>query len=259
MSYLEDLYSLKNRIAIVTGAARGNGRGVAEALLRAGAEVVLVDILRATLHETVSFFASQGLRAHAKADDLTDPLAPDRVVEEVFREHGQLDIVVNNAGITISDDVVNYSVENWERTYRINLKAPFLMSRAAARVMKKNNRGSIINITSINAEMAFPNNPAYVTFKGALKMLSKSLALDLGKYKIRVNNIGPGYFRTAMTERSWSDGYMRSEKTSHTVLGRWGDPDQDLAGAVIFLASDASTYVTGQDLYIDGGWLIKGL
>jgi gluconate 5-dehydrogenase len=123
--------------------------------------------------------------------------------------------------------------------------------------MKAHGSGSIINITSINAELGFPGNPAYVAFKGALKQLTKALALDLGP-SIRVNAIGPGYFRTDMTRKSWGDDTMRQERSSRTILGRWGVPD-DLAGAVIFLASDASAYVTGIDLYVDGGWLAKGL
>ena len=118
--------------------------------------------------------------------------------------------------------------------------------------------GSIINITSLNSELAFPDNPAYVTFKGALKQMTKSFALDLGKHGIRCNNIGPGYIRTNMTKQSWSDPIRRKQREDKTALGRWGKPS-DLCGVVIFLASDASGYITGQDIYVDGGWMIKGL
>jgi len=116
----------------------------------------------------------------------------------------------------------------------------------------------IINITSLNSELAFLDNPAYVAFKGALKQLTKSLALDLGKYGIRVNNVGPGYFRTNMTKKSWEDPEKNKARCDRTVLGRWGEP-KDLAGTIIFLCSNASSYITGQDIYVDGGWLIKGL
>jgi NAD(P)-dependent dehydrogenase (short-subunit alcohol dehydrogenase family) len=125
-------------------------------------------------------------------------------------------------------------------------------------MMKDQRGGSIINITSIGAELGFPDNPAYVAAKGALKQLTRSLALDLGSFGIRVNNIGPGYFRTDMTNGSWNDPQLKEDRTRRTILGRWGQPE-DLAGAVIFLASDASRYITGQDLYMDGGWLAKGL
>ncbi len=116
--------------------------------------------------------------------------------------------------------------------------------------------GSIINITSLNAELAFPDNPAYVAFKGGLKQLTKSLALDLGKYNIRVNNIGPGYMRTNMTKKGWANNRKLIE--DRTILGRWGTPD-DLIGTAIFLLSSASSYITGQDIYVDGGYLTKGL
>ena len=105
---------------------------------------------------------------------------------------------------------------------------------------------------------AFPDNPAYVAFKGALKQLTKSLALDLGKDGIRVNNVGPGYFRTDMTQKSWQDASLNERRKERTALGRWGQPS-DLAGVTIFLSSDASSYITGQDIYVDGGWLAKGL
>ena len=124
--------------------------------------------------------------------------------------------------------------------------------------MKTQGQGSIINITSLNAELAFPDNPAYVAFKGGLKQLTKALALDLGSSGIRVNSIGPGYIRTEMTSRSWANQPARQLRAERSVLKRWGEPT-DLAGAVIYLASDASSFVTGQDVYVDGGWLIKGL
>ncbi len=140
----------------------------------------------------------------------------------------------------------------------MNLEAPFQLARRLAPRMKEQGSGSIINITSIGAELGFPNNPAYVAAKGALKQLTRSLTCDLGPYGIRVNNLGPGYFHTDMASFSWSDPERREARARRTLLGRWGEPEY-LAGAVIFLASDASRYMTGQDLYIDGGWLAKGL
>ena len=124
--------------------------------------------------------------------------------------------------------------------------------------MKKQGSGSIINITSIAAELGLPDNPAYMAAKGALKQLTKSLAFDLGPFGVRVNNIGPGYFQTDMTKFGWSDPERFEARARRTLLGRWGEPN-DLAGAVIFLASDASRYITAQDLYVDGGWVAKGL
>jgi NAD(P)-dependent dehydrogenase (short-subunit alcohol dehydrogenase family) len=124
--------------------------------------------------------------------------------------------------------------------------------------MIKNNQGSIINITSINSELAFPRNPSYVASKGGLKMLGKSFAKDLGIHGIRVNNIGPGYIKTNMTKNSFKNKKLKQTIEKHTMLNRWGTPE-DLIGPAIFLASDSSRYVTGQDIYVDGGWLANGL
>ncbi|MBU1694418.1 MAG: glucose 1-dehydrogenase [Verrucomicrobia bacterium] len=258
MNYLESLFSLSGRGAVVTGAARGSGRAMAEALLRAGARVVLADLLEPELNRLVTRLKKAGLRARAYVADVTK--ADDRVALIRFAEKvtGHVDILVNNAGITLPHAALDYPEGNWDRTYQVNLKAPFELSRIVARAMARRRRGVILNITSLNAELAFPDNPAYMACKGALKQLSKSLALDLGPRGIRVNSIGPGYFRTEMTRGSWGDPARRVARAARTVLGRWGRPE-DLAGAVIFLASDAASYITGQDLYVDGGWLIKGL
>ena len=124
--------------------------------------------------------------------------------------------------------------------------------------MVKKKNGVIINFTSINAELGFPKNPAYVASKGGLKMLGKALAKDWGKFGIRVNNIGPGYMKTEMTRKSWQNKKTRKSRTSRTLLNRWGEKDE-IVGPCIFLASDASRYITGQDIYVDGGWLANGL
>ena len=240
-----EIFSLKQKTAIVTGSARGNGKAIAEAFSSVGANVIGL----AKGVEKSDFFDQQNC-------DITDGKSVDSILEYVNNKYGHIDILVNNAGITCPHNFLDYPEDMWDKTYRVNLKAPFQLIKKVAKMM--HHGGSIINITSLNAELAFPNNPAYVSFKGALKQLSKSAALDLGKYKIRVNSIGPGYFKTNMTKKSWSDLDKRKQISDNTVLGRWGDPT-DLAGVSIFLASDASSYITGQDIYVDGGWTIKGL
>lgn len=257
-NYLNKLFSLSGCGAIVTGAARGNGLAIAEALLRAGASVVLADVRGPELKKAVARLKKAGLNAHALVADVTKTGDRTRLVRFAEQTIAHVDILVNNAGITLPHRALDYPEEHWERTHRVNLQAPFELSRLVARGMVRRRRGVILNITSLNAELAFPDNPAYMAAKGGLKQLTKSLALDLGKFNIRVNNIGPGYFQTAMTRGSWGDPRKRRARAARTVLGRWGKP-RDLAGAVIFLASDAASYITGQDLYVDGGWLIKGL
>jgi len=257
MSYINELFSLDGKVAIVTGAARGNGKAMAEALLRSGATVYLVDILE-NVSDVCYEFSSQSLLANFEILDLSCSQSIDKLVKKIILQEEKIDILVNNAGITFGSDILNYPDEMWEATYRINLKAPYELSRLVSKYMIKNGGGSIINITSLNSELAFPDNPAYVTFKGALKQMTKSFALDLGKFNVRCNNIGPGYIKTEMTKGSWEDLDKRESRAQRTAIGRWGVPE-DLAGAVVFLSSKASSYITGQDIYIDGGWLIKGI
>ena len=258
MNFLETTFSLKDKIAVVTGASGGLGRHISASLLNAGAQVVLSDIDEAKLNKLVEEFRAKNLKADKYILDLTNKQEIIEFVVYLNNKYGKIDILVNNAGVTFPHNFFEYPEKAWDLTYKVNLWAPFELSRKIAEIMKDNNAGSIINITSLNAELAFPNNPAYVTFKGALKQLSKSMALELGKYNIRVNNIGPGYMKTEMTKKSWSDPVIHEQRKNKTVLNRWGTP-KDLAGPVIFLASDASSYITGQDIYVDGGWLVKGL
>ena len=258
---MNDLFSLKNKVAIVTGAARGNGKAIAEGLLQAGAQVILHDVLKEELHDTwCSFTKDYGnLFVRNFHGDLTidkDFKAFTEYISYVFNEIGSIDVLVNNAGITMGSHSLDCSLEEWQKTLKINLEIPFRLSQFVGNYMVQLGRGSVINITSLNAEQGFGNNPAYVTSKGGLKQLTKALAVDLGLHQIRVNNVGPGYIRTDMTQKS----FVRNRRTieDKTMLGRWGEPE-DLKGIVVFLASDSSFYITGQDFYVDGGWLAKGL
>lgn len=257
MSYLDTLFSLSGKTAIVTGAARGNGAAMALALGKAGANVVLVDRLTSDLAQVQAEFNNAGIKSIPLGLDIAGESAPSEIVDATVSAFGGIQVLVNNAGITRGHPIFEYPDSDWDSTHAVNLRAPFRLSKAAAAVMCKTG-GSIINITSINSELAFPNNPAYMAAKGGLKQLSKSLAMDLAPFGIRVNCIGPGYFQTEMTQQSYNDPVRRQQRADRTLLGRWGTPS-DLAGAVIFLASDASSYLTGQDLYIDGGWIAKGL
>ena len=169
----------------------------------------------------------------------------------------KIDILVNSAGITNANNTKNL-LENFKKVLDTNLIAPFNLINQVIPIMKQNNSGSIINISSINAYQGFPENPSYISSKGGLSSLTQSLAFDLGKYNIRVNNLVPGYIKTTMTEKSYMDEIGYQKRLSRIILNRWGDPN-DLLGPCIFLASDASRYITGSDLVVDGGWLTKGL
>lgn len=250
-------FSLAGKVAIVTGAARGNGKAIAEGLLDAGATVYFVDKLKTELDETI-----RGLK-----NEKAKPIVADLAVREdlemiaplVYKNEGRIDILVNNAGITAVHPSESHAEEDWDKVLLINLKVPFLLSQNVARYMiEKNEGGSIINITSLGAELGLANVPGYVASKGGLKQLTKTLALDWAKYHIRVNNIGPGYMRTDMTKRSYADPELKKSRDNRIMLDRWGE-SADLAGPAVFLASDASAYITGQDIYVDGGWLAKGV
>jgi gluconate 5-dehydrogenase len=218
---MADRFSLQGKIAVVTGSRGGLATAIRQALESAGAEV----------H---AFGRSNGY-------DVTN----EALMREAVASLPRIDILVNNAGVTAT---------TWDATYEVDLRAPYVLITLVKDRMPRG--GSIVNITSINAEMAFPDNPAYVAMKHGLKGLTAAFALDLGKQGIRVNAIGPGYFHTSMTEKSWKE--RRQQIADKTSLGRWGEPE-DIMGAVIFLASNASSYMTGQTIYIDGGWLAKGL
>ncbi len=250
------LFSLKDKVAIVTGAARGNGKAIAEGFLGAGAAVYFVDISEEELKKTVEL--TNDSNAKYIVADITNRNDLEKAIEKIYKEKGKIDILVNNAGITIGEPSESYKEENWEKTYKVNLKAPFILSQLVAKYMIKQENGVIINITSLGAEQGFSNNPAYVAFKGGLKQLTKALAKDWAKYNIRVNNLCPGYIKTDMTKKSWNDLELRAERNGRIMLGRWGE-STDLVGPAIFLASDASKYITGGDLYVDGGWLAKGI
>jgi len=240
--FLKKLFSLEGKIAVVTGASGGNGAAIANGLKGAGAHVYNFDIKGG--NSNIEFIEC----------DITDEEKLEHHIKNIVEEHGRIDILVNNAGVTCG----GYSAESWDKTYNVNLKAPYVLSRIVGEYMKEQTGGVIINITSLNSELAFPNNPAYIATKGGLKQLTKSLAYDLGRYNVRVNNVGPGYMKTEMTRGSWSNPVVYEERENKTVLQRWGEPS-DLIGIAVFLASEAASYITGQDIYVDGGWLIKGL
>lgn len=245
----ENLFSIKNQVIIITGGGSGIGREIAIAMANNKAIVYCFDIIF-----NKDLDDSYGSIAEIKVD-ITKELAVQKECNKIYEIHNRIDVLINNAGITYpSNDSELYQYSNWEKTLNVNLTGAFICSQAVLTLMKKNKGGSIINITSLNAELAFPKNPAYVASKGGLKMLGKALAKDWGRLGIRVNNLGPGFIKTDITKGRYNNKKSRKVREERTLLGRWGEKD-DLIGPCVFLASDASKFMTGQDLYIDGGWL----
>ncbi len=245
---LAGLFSLEGKTALVTGASRGIGAALADGLAGAGATVVGVarsPAPRQAFRHRVRYVAA----------DMTGDV--ETLVANIAAAHGRIDVLINAAGISVSGDAKARALATFDATLALNLRAAYATCLAVTPHMAERG-GSIINVTSINSLVGFPDNPGYVAAKGGLRMLTKALAVDLGPRGIRVNALAPGYIHTDMTASSFADHERREQRTRHTCLGRWGDPE-DLVGAAIFLASDASRYMTGQDLVIDGGWTAKGL
>ena len=254
LTKMDDLFSVNNKIVIITGSGRGIGRTFALNMAKRSAITYCFDI---KFPNKIPKDLSNNL-FHIKCD-LTNKKKFDNECKNIFNRHKKIDVLINNLGISLpGKNEQTYLEKYWDQTLKINLTVAFNCSQTVMKFMLKKKNGSIINITSINAELGFPNNPAYIASKGGLKMLGKSMAKDLGKYGIRVNNLGPGYFKTLMNQNSWKNLKTRKARTIRTMLDRWGEIDE-LVGPCIFLASDASKYVTAQDLYVDGGWTANGL
>jgi NAD(P)-dependent dehydrogenase (short-subunit alcohol dehydrogenase family) len=232
-------------LAVVTGAAKGNGKAIADAIEEAGASVVRVDLLECDTHG--KYFVGE----------VTDKNLIKEVVGYCAGQDYNVLVLINNAGVTFPNEYP-YPQNDWDKTISVNLSAPFKWIEAFVPLFATASSGSIINITSLGAEKAFPNNPAYIASKGGLKMLTKYYAKLLGRHGTRANNIGPGYIVTDMTDKSYSDKAVRKNREDHTLLGRWGLPS-DIAGVCLFLCSEESKYITGQDIYVDGGWIANGL
>jgi gluconate 5-dehydrogenase len=247
-----DRFSLKGRRALVTGSSQGIGHAIAKGLAAAGATVILNGRDTAKLDKAQAGFKSAGHTVHARAFDVSDSKACTAGVDAIERDIGPIDILVNNAGMTRRMPTEELPDEIWHQIIRTNLDGVFYMSRAVGRHMIGRKRGSIINICSVMSELGRPTIVPYTASKGGVKMMTKGLAADWGKHNIRVNGIGPGYFKTPLNEALIKDEKFSAWVSSRTPLGRWGDVDE-LVGAAVFLASDASSFVTGHILYVDGG------
>jgi gluconate 5-dehydrogenase len=245
-------FSLQNKLAVITGASRGIGASMAAALARAGARVVLLGRDAAALSEIQKLILESGHEVTTAILDVTDVAQIHQHFDRILQDLGPLDILINNAGIEQISPSLEVTEAIWDRILDTNLKGAFFCAQAAARRMT--NGGSILNICSLTSEVGIPTAAPYGASKSGLAGLTRSLAVEWAARGIRVNGIGPGYFRTALTEEFYRDSTWQQIMLPKIPLQRFGELD-DLSGAAVFLSSDAAAYITGQILYVDGGLL----
>ena len=245
------LFDLSGKRALITGSSQGIGFGIARGLAEAGAEVILNgrDVIK--LAAAATALREAGHKVLESAFDVTSPSAVAKAIGSIEAE-GPIDILFNNAGMQFRTALEDYPVEKFQELLRVNVESVFLVGQAVARYMIKRGRGKIINICSVQSELGRPSIAPYTATKGAVKMLTKGMCADWAKHGIQINAIGPGYFKTELNKALVENPEFSRWLEKRTPAGRWGDTEE-LVGASIFLASEASSFINGHILYVDGG------
>lgn len=257
---MKNMFDLTGKVALVTGASYGIGYAIAKGLAMAGAKIVFNDINQELVDKGIANYAADGIDAKGYVCDVTDEKAVGELIAKIEADVGIVDILVNNAGIIKRIPMCEMSAEDFRKVIDVDLNAPFIMSKAVIPSMIKKGHGKIINICSMMSELGRETVSAYAAAKGGLKMLTRNICSEFGEHNIQCNGIGPGYIATPQTaplREKQPDGSPHpfdSFILAKTPAGRWGDPE-DLMGPAIFLASDASNFVNGHVLYVDGGIL----
>jgi gluconate 5-dehydrogenase len=254
--HVRDLFDLSGRSALVTGGGRGLGRSIAEGLAEAGAHVFLASRKRASCERAAAEIAATGGRATALEVDVAQPESIDALVAAVLARTPRLHVLVNNAGFAWAAPFFDFPLEGWDRTFGLNVRGVFWLSRQVARHMRDAGGGSIVNVSSLSAYFGATDEEqpvvAYMASKGAVEALTRALAVKLAPHRIRVNSLAPGPFDTEMLDHVKKDPAVLARHNAQVPLGRPGAGD-DIKGAALFLASDASAFVTGATLRVDGG------
>ena len=250
-----NLFDLTGKVALITGASHGLGMAMAKGLGNAGATLVVNNRHSDKLDKAVAEYKAIGLNAHGYVFDVTDEKAVSETIAKIEKEVGTIDILVNNAGIIKRIPMVEMEVSDFNAVIQVDLVAPFIVSKYVVKGMIYRRAGKIINICSMMSELGRNSVGAYAAAKGGLKMLTRNMATEWGRFNVQTNGIGPGYFATSQTASIRVDGHPFNEFIiNRTPAGRWGDPE-DLQGAAVFLSSKASDFVNGHILYVDGGML----
>ncbi len=248
----DSLFDLTGMRALITGSSQGIGLALAEGLARHGAAIVLNGRNAAKIAEAADALAAKGYKASSTVFDVTGATAVAAGVAEIEANLGPIDILVNNAGMQFRAPLEEFPAEKWDELLRTNISSVFHVGQAVARYMIPRRRGKIINIASVQSELARPNIAAYTATKGAVRNLTRGMCADWAKYGLQINAIAPGYFKTPLNQALVDDPEFSAWLAKRTPAGRWGNVDE-LVGAAVFLAGPASSFVNGHTLYVDGG------
>jgi NAD(P)-dependent dehydrogenase (short-subunit alcohol dehydrogenase family) len=250
-----EIFQLRGKTAIVTGASRGIGEAIAKGFAEVGADLVLVSRNLSALEKVKKEIEISGRKALPVRADIGNPDEINKAIETTLKIFPKIDILVNNAGISpILKKAEEITLKEWEEIVRVNLTGTFLFCQAVGKAMIKQGGGKIINMASVGGVVAFPRQITYCVTKGGIIQMTKVLAIEWAKYNIQVNTIGPAYLETELTKGMRESKIISEDLLRKTPMGRFGKPEE-IVGAAIYLASDASSYVTGQTLFVDGGWL----
>jgi gluconate 5-dehydrogenase len=250
----KNIFNVSGKIALVTGSTGDLGFAFARGLAENGAKVILNGRNQEKLAQKVRTLHEEGLNVEGSPFDVTSSEQVNSAIQKIEQGTGPIDILVNNAGITLRAPLEDFNDDDWQMVIQTNLTGPYLVAKAVARYMIRRKRGKIINIGSVQSEVGRPTIAPYTASKGGIKLLTRGMAIDWAKYNIQVNGIGPGYFKTEMTKPLYENPEFDTWLCNRTPSSRWGDPEE-LIGALLFLSSDASSYVNGHMLYVDGGLL----
>lgn len=249
----DHLFSVKDQITLVSGGSRGIGRALAQGFVERGARVIISGREEETLCRTADEISTTGNEVHSVVCDVSKPEDIDRLVKTVIDGYGKIDTLLNVAGVNKRKPAENFTLDEYDFILDVNLRGAFYLSQTVGKQMIARRNGTQINIDSLNTNSPLKGVLPYAMSKGGLTMMTRGLAAEWGAYGVRVNSIAPGFILTDMTRKLWSDPTMQEWGTSNTPLQRLGEVD-DLVGTAIFLASQASAFMTGQVLYVDGGF-----
>jgi gluconate 5-dehydrogenase len=249
---IQELFDLTGKIALITGSSRGIGYALAEGMGKAGCRIILNGTNQDRLTESLKILTEKNISVHGSLFDVRDEKSVEKQITGIEQNIGPIDILINNAGIQIRGPLEEFDLKDWQRIIDINLTGAFITAKAVVKGMIERKRGKIINICSMQSDLARETIAPYTASKGGLKLLTQGMAAEWGKYNIQINGIAPGYFKTELSRKMYEDKDFDAWLCERTPAGRWGETSE-LVGAAIFLASEACSFVNGHVIFVDGG------